>query len=370
MKLLFSFKNLFYNYKQATKRVFTPMTLNKAVMEIRQRIKVRPSPTNEPAASWTGVDLVNETQVKTLTVIFKSAGCRWGKAGGCTMCGYVYDCASEPPTLEDYKAQLARAMKKAEKFPEFMVKIFTSGSFLDEQEVPPEARDAILKTLADDPRVVKVLAETRPNFVTEENVKECLNILKNKPFELAFGLETSSDRIRRDSINKGFTFRDFVRASEISRKNGATVKAYLMLKPLFLSERQALEDIIGSIDDAAPYADTISINLCNVQKGTLVEALWEKGQYRPPWLWSIVEILQRAKAAHPDLPLMSDPVGAGSKRGPHNCKLCSSDVADSLRTFSLTQNPEDLSKTDCECKELWRKVLELEDFTYGAPILD
>ncbi|HEY3361861.1 MAG TPA: archaeosine biosynthesis radical SAM protein RaSEA [Methanosarcina sp.] len=346
------------------------MTLNKTVMEIRKRIKVRPSPTDEPAASWKGVDLVNGIQVKTLTVIFKSAGCRWGKAGGCTMCGYVYDCASEPPTLEDYRAQLAKAMKKAEKFPEFMVKIFTSGSFLDEQEVPSEARDTILRILADDSRVVKVLAETRPNFVTEDNVQECLKILKNKPFELAFGLETSSDRIRKDSINKGFTFRDFVRASEIARKNGATVKAYLMLKPLFLSESQALEDIVRSIDDAAPYSDTISINLCNVQKGTLVEALWEKGQYRPPWLWSIIEILERAKAAHPNLPLMSDPVGAGSKRGPHNCKICSSEIADSLRTFSLTQNPEDLRIIDCECKELWRKVLELDDFTYGAPILD
>ncbi len=309
------------------------MTLNKAVMEIRQRIKVKPSPTDEPAASWTGVDLVNGTQTKTLTMIFKSAGCRWGKAGGCTMCGYVYDCASEPPALEDYIAQLTKAMKKAEKFPEFMVKIFTSGSFLDEQEVPREARDSILKILADDLGVIKVLVETRPNFVTEENVQNCLKILKNKPFELAFGLETSSDRIRKDSINKGFTFRDFVRAAEIAKKYGATVKAYLLLKPPFLSERQALEDIIRSIDDAAPYADTISINLCNVQKGTLVEALWEKRQYRPPWLWSIVEILQRAKAAHPDLPLMSDPVGAGSKRGPHNCKICSSDVADSIQDF-------------------------------------
>ncbi|AKB76594.1 histone acetyltransferase, ELP3 family [Methanosarcina horonobensis HB-1 = JCM 15518] len=346
------------------------MSLNKAVLDIRQRIKVKPSPTDEPAASWTGTDLVDRVQTKTLTVIFRSAGCRWGKAGGCTMCGYVYDCASEPPTLEDYESQLAKAMRKAEKFSEFMVKIFTSGSFLDEQEVPPEARDAILKTLAEDPRVIKVLVETRPNYVTEENVKACLNILKNKPFELAFGLETSSDKIRKDSINKGFTFQDFVRAAETAKKYGITVKAYLMLKPLFLSEKQAMEDITRSIDDAAPYADTISINLCNVQKGTLVETLWEKGQYRPPWLWSIIEILQRAKAAHPDLPLMSDPVGAGSKRGPHNCKECSSEVADSLRTFSLTQNPADLSTTDCGCKELWKKVLEIEDFTYGTPILD
>ena len=73
------------------------MTLNKAVMKIRQRIKIKPSPTNEPAASWTGIDIVNGIQIKTLTIIFKSTGCSWGKAGGCTMCGYVYDCASEPP---------------------------------------------------------------------------------------------------------------------------------------------------------------------------------------------------------------------------------------------------------------------------------
>ena len=212
------------------------------------------------------------------------------------MCGYVYDCASEPPTLEDYKAQLSKALRKAEKFPEYMVKIFTSGSFLDEQEVPREARDAILNTLACNPGVIKVLVETRPNFVTEENLLDCLKILKNKPFELAFGLETSSDRIRKDSINKGFTFRDFVRAAEIARKHAITVKAYLLLKPPFLSENQALKDIIRSIDNVAPYADTVSINLCNVQKGTFVEALWEKGQYRPPWLWSIVEILNKSKS--------------------------------------------------------------------------
>lgn len=346
------------------------MSLNKAVMEIRQRIKVKPSPVDEPAASWTGVDLMDGTQVKTLTIIFKSAGCRWGKAGGCTMCGYVYDCASQPPNLEDYKTQLAKALKKAENFSEFMVKIFTSGSFLDEQEVPHEARNHILETLASDPRIIKVLVETRPNFVTKENIQECLEVLKQKPFELAFGLETSSDKIRKDSINKGFTFKDFVRAAEIAKKHGVTVKAYLMLKPLFLSERQALEDILHSIDDAVPYADTISINLCNVQKGTLVETLWEKGQYRPPWLWSIIEILQKAKTTYPELPLMSDPVGGGSKRGPHNCKICSSDVAQALRDFSLSQDIRDLNKVDCECKALWKKVLELEDFTYGTPILD
>ena len=346
------------------------MSLNKEVLKIRERQRIKPSSPDYPAASWTGEDLVEGVRTKTLTMIFKSAGCYWGKVGGCTMCGFVYDCATTPPTLENYKAQLEKAMRKAGDFSEFMVKIFTSGSFLDEKEVFPEARDAILETLAEDSRVVKVLVETRPEFVSEENVEACLDILKEKPFELAFGLETSSDRIRKDSINKGFTFSQFVRAAEIAKEHGVTVKAYLLLKPLFLSEKQALEDILHSIDDAAPYADTISVNLCNVQKGTLVESFWEKNQYRPPWLWSIVEILKRAKEKYPELPIMSDPVGAGSKRGPRNCKECSHELADALRDFSISQDPADLEKVDCECKELWKKVLEVDDFTYGAPILE
>ena len=346
------------------------MSLNNEVLNIRKRQRVKPSSSDYPAASWTGEDLVDGVRKKTLTVIFKSAGCYWGKLGGCTMCGFVYDCATTPPTLENYLSQLEKALEKASDFPEFMVKIFTSGSFLDEREVFPEARDTILKVLAKDSRVIKVLVETRPEFVKEENVKGCLEILKEKPFELAFGLETSSDCIRKDSINKGFTFNQFVRAAEIAKEQGVSVKAYLLLKPLFLSEKQALEDILHSIDAVEPYADTISINLCNVQRGTLVEAFWEKGQYRPPWLWSIVEILKKTKEKYPTLPVMSDPVGAGAKRGPRNCKECSHEVADALRAFSLSQNPDELEKLDCECKELWKKVLELDDFTYGTPVLD
>ena len=131
-----------------------------------------------------------------------------------------------------------------------------------------------------------------------------------------------------------------------------------------------MDDIIQSIDDVAPYADTISINLCNVQKGTFVEKLWQKQQYRPPWLWSIVEIIKKAKPAHPDTTIMSDPVAAGSKRGPHNCKQCSYDVADAVREFSITQDLSVLDELTCECKELWKKVLELDDLTYGSAIMD
>ncbi len=286
------------------------------------------------------------------------------------MCGYVYDSAQTSPSDEDLMAQLSRAMKKASGFERFMVKIFTSGSFLDIKEIPLEVRHRILAQLDADERIVKVLAETRPEFVTEDNVRDCISFLKNTDFEVAMGLETSSDVIRKQSINKGFTFRNFTDAAIAARANGATVKSYLMLKPLFLSEKDALEDIIRTVRDAAEYTDTFSINLCNVQRGTFVEYLWERKQYRPPWLWSIVEIFKRTKAEFPDMIITSDPVGAGSKRGPHNCRECSHDVADAIRLFSLTQDISCLEHLSCDCKDLWEQVLELEAHTFGSPIMD
>jgi radical SAM enzyme (TIGR01210 family) len=185
----------------------------------------------------------------------------------------------------------------------------------------------------------------------------------------AMGLETSNDVIRKDCINKGFTFSDFTRASEIARNNDVTVKAYLMQKPPFLSEGIALNDMINSIHDAAPFARTISLNLCNVQKGTLVDEMFERGDYRPPWLWSAVEALKMGKESAPGTVIMSDPVGAGSMRGPHNCGKCDNDVAEAIRIFSVTQDTAVFKNLDCDCKELWKKVVELEDFTFGSTLV-
>ncbi len=346
------------------------MSLNKVVLDIRNRQRIKPSPSSEPCAVWTGKDLLETGPVETITIIFKTSGCWWGKAGGCTMCGYVYDSAQTDPSNNDLLSQLTKAMKKASELERFMVKIFTSGSFLDTREVPLDVRHRILEELDEDERIVKVLAETRPEFVTEESVKDCVSTLKNTAFEVAVGLETSSDIIRKQSVNKGFTFQNFIDAATVAKKNGATVKSYLLLKPPFLSEKDALEDIIRTIRDAAEYSDTFSINLCNVQRGTFVEYLWDRQQYRPPWLWSIVSILQRTKEEFPDLIITSDPVGAGSKRGPHNCRECSHDVADAIRQFSLTQDLSCLDHLSCECKDLWEQVLELEGHTFGSPITD
>ncbi len=322
---------------------------------------------NKPAAVWTSRDRLTDGVIGSLTMILRTYGCSRCRDGqGCTMCGFIRDSAPTPPSPENLVAQFEAAMARR---PEgrFMVKIFTSGSFLDAAEMPPAAGLEILRRLDDDPDVAKVLLETRPEFVTSEVMADCRQTI-HKKLEVAIGVETSNDRIRLDCINKGFLFEDFVRASRIAHQHNSTVKAYLLLKPPFLSEGVAIRDIVKSVRDVSPYAETVSINLCNVQKGTFVEKLLRRGDYRPPWLWSATSVLRQAKTENPDLIITSDPVGAGSRYGPHNCGRCDSDVANAINRFSISQDTRDL-RVMCDCKELWQKAVELEDISYGAPLV-
>lgn len=337
--------------------------LSRAVRDAQAHYKGRKPASPDIPTVWMGKDIIDGRVMPVLTIIFRTGGCRWGT---CTMCGYVHD-SLPSVSHENLLAQFEYAVSRCGE-PEFAVKIFTSGSFLDEKEVEIRARDDILARFTAGGRVKKVIAETRPEFVTPGTLEGCREALGGIPFEVAIGIETSNDGIRKDCINKGFTFPDFRQASLTAKSLGVTTKAYLLLKPPFLAEGAAMRDAMRSVDDIVPYAGTISLNLCTVQAGTLVNEMWERGDYRPPWLWSAAEVLIRAKKAHPGTVIMSDPVGAGATRGPHNCRECSAAVASAIRAYSLSQDTSVLEKLTCGCKSHWEKVVEFEDFAFGAPL--
>lgn len=323
-----------------------------------------------PTAVWQGKDLIEGRPVDSRTIIFHTIGCYWSRHDGCTMCGYFNDSAAVPPTEGDLLSQMDHAMATMANTPA-LIKIFTSGSFFDDREIPPAIRTRIFERFGDTGHIKKIVAETRPEFVTEKNLRTSREILDKYgiQLEIAVGLETSNDLIRQDCINKGFTFNDFIEASGKALSLGVTVKVYLLLKPPFISEKTAVDDILASIKDVSPHASTVSLNLCNIQKGTMVEELSNRKSYRPPWLWSAVFVLKKAKAMFPGITFMSDPVAAGLGRGPHNCRKCDGDVAQSLRDFSISQDIDALSNVDCDCIPLWEKVIELEENTFGSYLI-
>ncbi|MDD1663555.1 MAG: archaeosine biosynthesis radical SAM protein RaSEA, partial [Methanomicrobiales archaeon] len=240
-----------------------------------------------PVAAWIDRDRLGDEVVPALTLILKSGGCGWNR---CIMCGYRhfrYTC-DEASLAGLIRGQLRWVEERFSGQEYGMVKIFTSGSLLDPREVPPDVRREILTAF----RGRAVIVETRPEFVTGDVVRECLEDLDTGSglvsFSVAMGLETSSDVIREKCVNKGFSFGDFLAASRTARRAGAGVKAYLLLNPPSLTERESIEDVIRSVQDVHPHADAISLNPCTVQKGTEVERLWRHRAYRPPYLWSVI----------------------------------------------------------------------------------
>ncbi|WP_297063861.1 archaeosine biosynthesis radical SAM protein RaSEA [Thermococcus sp.] len=310
---------------------------------------------------WTSEDNVAGKPGTALFIILPTIGCyrfRIGKA--CYMCAYPTSAPKTKWSQDAIVDYVRKALKKIEgKKGPFAVRMFTSGSFLDNGELKPETRRKIFEILSKMENVEEIVIESRSELVRYDAVKELAEIVPDKHFEVAIGLETANDDIAEISINKGNTFEDFVRASEITRKAGAKVKTYLLLKPIFLSERDGIRDAKESILKAEPYTDTFSINITDIQKGTLYERLWEKKEYRPPWLWSAVEVLIWAKKRFPDKRILSDPVGAGSPRGPHNC-LTDYDrtIGRAIKKFSATQDLSYLKNLEPECREEWSYIVE------------
>ena len=337
--------------------------LNAEARAIRQRIAMRwePGDLTEYIRCWSEEDVLDNRPCKALVVILKTRGCTWALAGGCTMCGYANESAWTKVSEDQLVAQFERAWAKYAG--EELVKIYTSGSFLDRFEVMPGAQKRILSIIGMGPK--KVAFESLPGFIEEDTFAPLLGLVQK--LEVGIGVESCNDTVLRDSVNKGHGFATFPRAAAICHRNGVSVKAYLMCKPPFLKESDALEDSTRTIVAAAPHSDMVSLNPTNVQGNTIVDALFKKGSYRPPWLWTLVQALldgrTAAEAAGFKGMLKSDVIAAGHDRGAHNCGRCDEDVAGYLKKYKATQDrkwlAECLEKVECPCRREWRLTVEL-----------
>ncbi len=327
--------------------------LNTLMQKIRKKhLKPRK---NAKAIFWKERDYLYE-EVKAGVIILPTRGCRWGRVSGCTMCGYVYDAGDL--TQSKIFFEFKRALKELEDI-EYL-KIFNSGSFFDPLEISNETAEKIFREI-NKTKIKRLQVESRPEFLNEEVLEKAIKILKPE-LEIGLGVETTNDYIRINCINKNLLLEDYKKAIKLCKSLDILIKAYLLIKPPFLTEKKAIEDSISSALELYKLGvDRISFNPVNIQKGTLVELLWMKNEYRPPWLWSVVEILSKV-SKKVNIPLLSHPTAAGKPRGSHNCGECDGEVYKAIINFSATQKKEYLSLEEiyCECREEWKTILEVE----------
>jgi len=325
----------------------------------------------ELAASWSNDDLLYSGPGRTIFMVLPTPGCAWALSGsgGCSMCSYVADSPLQKvraqELVEIFQENLQKHIYNSEISRSTAVKIFVSGSFLNPEEIPSEARHEIFQILNEYSEIEEVVVESRPEYIIGNVIRECCEAIPNKIFEVAIGLETANELIREQRINKGFDNQNFEKSMEIINKLKSDfkvkAKVYLLVKPILTSEREAIEDAVRSAIYAEEKGvDRISFCPATIHKGTLMEVLWRKGSYQPPWIWSVLEITRRVREAL-DIPVIMDTAGFGTRRGPYNCKKCNSKIKEMIIESNLQQNIP--AEVDCECKNQWIADVEFSDIT-------
>lgn len=300
---------------------------------------------------------------KRLVIFLPGKGCSWYKAsGGCTMCGFNQK-LKEINSLWNFSSEdlidlfsLAELLSRIEE-PE-IVAIYNGGSFLNKKEIPLNAQQEIAKKVAISTTAKILFIESRPEFVTEDSLS-LTNLLKGKRLEVGIGLEAVTDEVRLNYIHKGFSLSSYEKALETLKSLNVGILTYVLLKPLFLSEREAIEEAVRTIRYAFSVgSDEVSLSSAFIQQGTLMERAYRNDAFRPPWLWSIIEVVRRT--AH----LGSVRIGSFKDEPPpvaipHNCEECSLIVEKTFDDYNLNRIIDVFNNLSCRCKEEWLKEINL-----------
>ena len=337
---------------------------------LRRRVKHRVEQLNHPISYWTKKERLRNEIGKEFTIILRTKGCSWalGALGGCSMCGYYSDATSEEISSDQLISQFDYAFNdKIDEVKQdshnYILKIFNSGSFLDDNEISKEVRNYIYEKISNVEKIKEVVVESRLEYIITEKLEEIKEFFDKKYIEIAIGLETVNDYIRNSYINKGFLFKAFKNTLKQLKEYDIGVKVYLLLKPPFMNEQAAIDDCTNSIKKLVDLnVNSISINPLNIQKGTLAEYLWFQNRYRPPWFYSLFKCLKNSLTQENlnNIRVLSDPSGAGTKRGIHNClkRECEHSAKERLKDFVLSQNLNELEKPEyeCECKRKYQLI--------------
>ncbi len=236
--------------------------------------------------------------VPVATIFLTNRECPWH----CLMCDLWKNTLTGAVPLGAIPAQIDYALSKLS--PARQIKLYNSGSFFDPTAIAPDDYAASAERVRGFDRVI---VESHPALVGER----CLRLRdllacesdRGSPFpgatgpvargsarprqpaqlEVAMGLETAHPQVL-EKMNKQMTLDQFSRAAEFLREHDIALRVFILVKPPFLDETEALEWAKRSIDFAFDCGATVASLIPTRSGNGALEALAERGEWSPPGL--------------------------------------------------------------------------------------
>jgi hypothetical protein len=217
------------------------------------------------------------------------------------------------------------------------LKLYNSGSFFDPAAVPLIDYPTIAKLLTG---FETIIVESHPRFINENTIR--FKSLLKPELHVAIGLETMNPEVLQQ-MNKAMTTDDFIQAVHFLRDYQIFVRAFILVKPPFMSEEEGIYWAKKSVDFAF-YHGVECCTVIPVRAGNgAMEALAAKGLFSPPDIRSLETVLEygislkkgRVFADTWDLQLFS------------KCEHCLSARTERIIRMNLSQTIE--SCVDCRC---------------------
>jgi radical SAM enzyme (TIGR01210 family) len=243
-----------------------------------------------------------------------------------------------------------------------LISVYNSGNWFANREMPAAARQGIYQIIAQS-QCEGIMVESLPQFITPQAIAEAKAFLGNKRLFVGIGLQSADDLVRTICINTTCTKEQFERASSLLRENGYTPKVYLMVKPPFLTEREAVAETIQSIQYVADlgYSD-VTICPTRIAPHTIVAELAKRGMFTSPSLWTIVDILKEASSRCNIRIACLDIDGQDSDTiYPRTCASCTPVLLEALERFNVERDLSLIMALDCSCREKHLEDMEVID---------
>lgn len=267
--------------------------------------------------------------VPVATVFLSNRECPWR----CLMCDLWQHTLLERVPIGAIPAQIEYAL--AQLGPARQIKLYNSGSFFDRQAIPLEDYEAIARHLNSFERVI---VESHPALLGES----CLQFrdLLNGSLEVAMGLETVQPEVL-SRLNKRMTLDQFATAARWLKENEIDLRTFILVKPPFLDEDEALYWAQESLDFAFDCGASIASLIPTRAGNGAMDALAANGEFAPPKL----NTLEAAAAYGVDLKKGRVFVDLWDLERLSTCSVCYKNRRNRLHEMNLQQALE--PSVDC-----------------------